>query len=634
MAHKALTQGGSRHGTASGNSRSTRPAALGRRLFLLLALALLLAGCGGEAPRETEPAQPQGYYRPDTALESGTGGGVRVYPLEDLPATGMRAWGEDLLILSGNTRTTLTLLRGQTLYPAAQTELDCVLEPEDPSLVLLNDGLSYYDSRAGETVVLDRELTPTRRIQSPEGLSGSPILSRDGNRLYYCTAEAVMVWDFGTGIRRQIRQSALPGQTLAGLFREDELLWLTAGEGADRRNILLRTDTGAAEYTRNGQLTLAFGEAGYYADYPTGATRAMAFGDGTQTQALTPRDLWARCVFLPRSHAAVTVTQGQTLTLDYYDLATGRRCSSLTLPGQEAPAAAVSAGAEAVYVLARSDDWNAMTIYRWQVLGENALAVADQTCYTGPFYTAQAPDYEGLERCRNQAARISRRFGLEVLVWEDAMAVQPWDYDFQAEYLVPVLEQELASLEQRLENYPKTVLEQTASHFAGVKICLVRRLTGSAEAGSLDVATGIQFFEEDYAYIALAVGPTSEKGLYHELYHVMQTHLLTHSTVLDQWEDLNPPGFFYDYDYVANAERYGGVFLEEENRAFVDTYSMSYPKEDQARILENAMTAGNADLFQTPVMAKKLQTLCQSIRQAYGLEDDPETYLWEQYLSP
>lgn len=40
----------------------------------------------------------------------------------------------------------------------------------------------------------------------------------------------------------------------------------------------------------------------------------------------------------------------------------------------------------------------------------------------------------------------------------------------------------------------------------------------------------------------------------------METHILGNSIALDQWAKLNPVGFEYDYDYLANAQRDGSEF--------------------------------------------------------------------------
>ena len=132
--------------------------------------------------------------------------------------------------------------------------------------------------------------------------------------------------------------------------------------------------------------------------------------------------------------------------------------------------------------------------------------------------------------------------------------------------------------------------------------------------------------------MAIALGVPSEQALYHELFHVIETRILSESKAFDQWNDLNPAGFCYDYDYTANAQRDSGVYLFEDHRFFVDTYSMSFPKEDRARIMEYAMLPGMEDLFHSEGMQKKLKTLCHGIRDAYNLETYEAPLLWEQYL--
>ena len=378
-------------------------------------------------------------------------------------------------------------------------------------------------------------------------------------------------------------------------------------------------------------MTLSTEGSRYYASFPTGSVQALLFGSGEASpHALTPADLTASCVFLEIPNAAITYFHPDSgeLQLDYYDLSSGQRRSTLTLETAQSPTAIEDTIDGRIYLLIYDDVQDCHTILRWDVRRD----LQDSVKYTGTYYTASAPDYSGLARCRDYAARIGSQYGIEVLVWEDATAVQPWDYDFETEYLVPVLQQELEQLEQRLAQYPVSVLEDTASHFTSLKICIVRQLTGTAESGSLDTATGLQFFDGTDAYVVLAAGEYAEHALYHELFHVMETHIFNESIAFDQWNALNPSGFEYDYDYQANAQRDAGVYLRGENKAFIDTYSMSFPKEDRARIMEYAMLPGNQELFRSEILQNKLLTLCQGIREAYGLKKSEEVFVWEQYL--
>lgn len=619
-----------------------------KHLTALLLVGLLLCGCASEAsassatipatqsPTTASPTQPVGLYDAVSALETAYRGALRAYPLTFPDVYGMRAMGDGLLIFSGTETTTLTLLSGETLYVAASLPLDFFLSTADPSLQIGNGELSYYDPLTCQSVVLDASLKAVTHIAAPEDLMGSPILSADRNTLYYCTSNAIRAWDLETGIRRCVKEITYPEQAVTGLYSSDMVLKCSVWDSGQERTLLLSTETGRLLYERDGDMSLCTHDGRYYVSFPTGMVQALLFGEEeVAPQALTPAVLTASGIFLEEQNAAVTIctpSDGE-VQLDYYVLETGLRRSTLSLQSKYRPTAVEDTADGGLYILIYDGDYGCDTIYRWDVSDGSALLVNDTGDYTGEYYTALEPDLSGIARCQAYAAQIGSKYGIEVLIWEDAVAVQPWDYNFEVEYLVPVIQQELELLDQRLAQYPEGVLTATASHFTSLKLCLVRQLTGSAESGSLDTATGLQFLDGTDAYIVLAAGAFSEQALYHELFHVMETHILNESIAFDQWDTLNPSGFAYDYDYRTNAQRDSGVYLEGENRAFVDTYSMSFPKEDRARIMEYAMLSGNEALFQSPIMQAKLLTLCQGIREAYGLKKSEDTFLWEQYLS-
>ena len=613
----------------------------------LILLCLLLAGCSGNAeetafPTQTEAvpvaaAPPAGLYDPESPLQARYDGALRAYPLHIPGVDGMKAMGSDLLVFSDtDVSTVITRLSGEELYIAATVQLDFPLALGDPSLHVTDTGLSFYDPVNRQTVVLDPSLREIMHIPAPEGLEGTPLLSDSRDTLYYCTETGIYARDLETGISRVIKEAWFASQSVTGLHLNDSVLQCRVSDDeGNAKTLLLSTQTGELLYDGIEELTMSSCGSSYYLSFFTGCTRAMLFGQaGEAPRALTPAELSAKGYFLESFADAVTACESSDseIRLDYYDLGTGCRSCSLTLPSAELPLSVVKAADGWVYVLCFNDDYGCETVYRWDT-DSPEFAVSDATVYTGPYYTVLEPDYHGLVWCQSYAKSIGERYGLEVLVWEDAMAVQPWDYDFEIEYLVPVLKRELDWLDERLANFPEGVLEASASHFSSLKICLVRKITGSAESGSLDRADGVQFLNGTDAYIVLAAGESSEKALYHELYHVMETHILGNSVALDQWAKLNPVGFEYDYDYIANARRDGSEYLQPDTRSFVDTYSMSFPKEDRARILEYAMTEGNEALFAASPLQYKLKMLCQGIREAYGLRKSPENYLWEQYLN-
>ena len=605
-------------------------------LCLLLA-CLLLCGCTArELPEEIPPETAQTIpaetaaeplYVPGHPLEQSAPGALRVYPL-DTPARRILAAEQGILLLSGEETTDLTLLTGEDLTPSASISLPFLLSEEDPSLRVNPDTISCFDPIRQETVVLSGSLKEISRIPVPDGTIGSPILSGDRNTLFYFTATALRAWDLETGIRRCVKEMDFLLQELTGLHQSDSIVQCRVSKGEQERTLFLAVDTGRTVEETSGGAELYIQGDSYFALVPEGAVGLPLFGTiSGEPRLLTPEDIYGELFYLENQNRVVSVSPGGKLNC--YDLTTGLRTSTLALKGVTVRSV-IPWEENAVCLLLRDGDGNDL-LCRWE-LGADACRIGDGRVYTGPRYTAEAPDTAALAECHAQAVQIGEKYGIRVLVGEDPISVMPWDYVFETEYLAPVLRRELSDLDARLSDYPQAIFDGIRERFFSLTICIVREICGSAESGSVAAANGVQFFQGSDAYIAIAAGQYSQRALYHELYHVMETRLLTDSAAFNRWEDLNPAGFTYDLDYTANAHRDGSEYLQPETRSFMDTYSMSFPKEDRARILERAMEQGNEALFASPAMQAKLSCLCQAIREAYGLKKSPETFRWEQYL--
>lgn len=608
-----------------------------------LALCLLLAGCSQKtAPAETEaPPEttaitaptdaPRGLYDPESALEETTQGALRVYPLRFSTISDMRAFGEDLLIFSaGEEAAAITCLSGDALHVTASTVVDCPLDTDGPSLQIWEDTLAYYDPGRRETVVLDRQLKEVGRMELPEDLQGSPLLCADRNTVYYCTADALRAWNLETGLHRVVKQMNYEHQTVSGLHVNDTILQCGVVEDGREKTLLLSAQDGRLLYEGSGSMTLSTMADRFFAALPAGGLETLVFGRGeAETHILSPRDLDAYACYLPEKNGVVTAApqENNTLRLDYYDLETGSRVSSLTLSGSALPMAVEATASGQLYLLRLDESYDCEVIYRWDVTGA-AVAAGDATSYAGPFYTAAAPDRVGLAACQLRASEIGEKYGLEILLWQDALACQPQDCRFREEYLVPVLEQELTLLDERLSRIPPEVLSQCREHFTSLRLCLVRSLDAGSGEASEDVS-GIQFFRDTDAYVAVAVGREAEEALYRGLYQVMDTHFMSKSVVLYRWEECNPQGFAYD---MGDKSQRSGAYLEEKSRAFVDEESMAYAREDRARVFSRAMLSGQEELFQSPILQAKLTLLCEAIRNSCGLRKSPEVFPWEQYL--
>lgn len=614
-----------------------------RFIPLLLLFALLLCGCSAEEipadtatePPTTEaaPAQPAGTYDPFSALEEETCGAVKVYPLHMENVRGIYPIGEYVLVFSGgDNETTITQLAGDTLFPEVSFTAQEFLTMED--IAFHGDSLSYFSASLGNvTTVVGIPLRMVHSIEAPEDLLGTPMLSQDQATLYYCTAESVRALDLTSGISRMLKEISCKDMSIAGLYLQDTVVQVQlVDEYGLWRSLYLSTEDGRILWDDSGELVLRCSDTSYFATYYGGSYPMQLFGTPEGNAAeLMPLHPESSCFYLPGSNAVVTAAYtGGTQDLDYYDLASGLRIGTVSFPVDHSIHSIMEGRNGRVFFIRYDESYGCDVLYSWDPV---KTLTGDTAIYTAAHYTAEAPDYAALEECERYAQSLTEKFGVDIRIYKDAAAIEPTDYNLVPEHNAIVLQRELELLDKHLRNYPEGFLPTLAEHFGGIRICIVGRLEGSAETGSLDEAAGIQFWDGQTACIALAAYMDTEYALYHELCHLIDSVVLTQSNAYDRWDTLNPKDFVYDYDYVINAGRDGSKYLQSGSENFIDTYSMSFPKEDRARIMEYAMTEGNARFFQSRAMQKKLLTLCEGIRDAFGLKKSPEVFLWEQYLT-
>lgn len=618
-----------------------------KRLILpLVLLMVLLCGCNTQpqqeqtqpsgATQEEDPTEPGGSYLPESEMELATNGAVRAYPLSIPNVYAIARMGDNVVAFSGQESTTLTRLSGENLYVTASAQVGFLIRPEDPSVQISDKGITYYDQEANQIVVLDGVLSETGRIDLPEDIQGAPVLSTDRKHVYYCTADGMRCLTLETGISQLLKQMAYPQQQVVGLLMENTVVHcLVTYEDGRQQSIFLSAATGQTLVDGAATWQVSGYESSYFAVIPGGVMCDYVFGfaDG-DPQTIVPVDYTARGAFLADTMGFVSYAMEMdsfACTLDYYDLTTGSRLAQVTLDGCGMPLGIVGRqGWNQIYLLC-DDSANGTVLYRWDL---ELSAVADDQDYSRGYYTLQSPDEDGYAQCQVLADSIYSNYGVRVLFGQSAVEAQPTDYDLVGEHHVPVLLQELGQLEQLLSAYPAGFLKAAAQGTGNgvITICLVRDITASAESGSDEVFQGVQFRHDNNIYVALVAGSVTESNLYHQLYHAIETRLLSNSNECYDWDDLNPKNFVYDYDEEKNAQRDPEKYLGEDDRYFIDVASMNSPSEDRAMIMQYAMMEGNESYFQSPHMQKKLRALCKGIREAFGLENSTEIFLWEQYL--
>lgn len=620
-----------------------------KRLFApVLVLLLALYGCQIQ-PETIEtttepiiaetiaPTEPPGIYEAGSKLERETGGAVHVYVPEQANNTGILLMGTDLVLISGTDSSTLTKFSGENLYISTAAQIGCRILPTDPALQVSENGITYYDHLLNVLIYLDTELNEIKRIPLPETLCGTPALTADQQKLFYCTTNSLRCIDLESGLDRLLKEMHCNARTMIALHSGDTVISCSATDtdGTSQQLYISATDGQLLEQTQDTTTVFTRNDL-YFATHQDGSYQELLTGDAEQGPTLLSLETQIDGLF-PLLETGGIVLYSETTgagRLDHYNLRTGKCTSSLSLSGLD-PCGQFTADENGIiWFLAYGSDYGQNVLCRWD---PNKTPPVAQAVRLSARFTSEDPDEAGLAACRATADALSAKYGVQILIWTDATLFQPWDYTLIPEYQVPVIAQQLETLDEILALYPENFLRKAAetTSCGQIQICLVRDILGNGSAdGTLREAVGLQYWDNNgNACLSLSSG----KGLLaqdacHELFHIIESRVMTLCKAYDDWNKLNPKGFRYDYDYIANLTREDRHWIDGANRAFIDTYSMSYPREDRARIMEYAMMSGNEACFESDTMQKKLRQLCIGIREAFDLKKSPEVFLWEQYL--
>ena len=609
-----------------------------RLVYLLLAL-LLLSGCNRNSSDNTTPSVPEGdlvrpqgsgLYLPGSYIEVQTGGAVKLCPLEKGDYEALVSVGDDLLLVKSGSATELMLLTGENLRVAATRKLNVPLSA-NTDLVQVADGVcAYYDEADKAVVFLNPMLAETSRLKLPRQICGTAYLSPDFSCVYYCTPEGVHALDMKTGVSRLLKAQTGTTQSVTGVLLNGTLLRVQA-QREDGSKFTCMISANSGETVWEGAYLEGLTTAGqcYLMTVDSKSVQELVFGNAGEK----PRNLWQEeAVF-----ASALLPDGKILTcselawgseLALYDMATGYRIADVKLPGIR-NIYSICAGAEGnIWMLGVEESTHRPVICGWDA---EKSSVEDKTDYSEPHYTLSDYDEAGIRDCQTAVSLLEETYGVDILIGEDAVTRKLGGYGFACEYLVQAYERYLPLLEQALEMFPKELytmaIEKTGNGV--LHIGLVREIYGSAQYGTLPESSGVCFLQDGEVYMMLAM----EKDLpYHfcrQLNLTMQSRILSECTAYYDWDALNPKDFRYDNEYIKNLDRTGDTYLKGD-RAFIDTFSMSFATEDRATIFAYACFPGNETCFRSETMQAKLAKLCDGIRQTYMFAD--KDLLWEQYL--
>lgn len=602
-----------------------------RVLLVILALTVGLWGCAfsdtpdstlesTDAPGTTAP-EPTSLYVPGDAVEQQTQGAVKTYALERTGAQKVAMMGDRLVVFLDAGGTELMVID-----PAAGTllhsvTLNCNLRPDTQTVQVTAQGMGYYDQDNHTVVILDTQLRETARVSLPENMIGMPSVSSALDKVYFCTENEIRVLEIKTGISRLLRQQENAWTTLGQLYFDDSVL--SYPDETDQKTVFLDTATGTLLDSADGITWMQTDGENYvllHLDAPVQKNELLFGKRGQQPGKLNIPD--GGVYSLPNVNAVVTTAAEDGLCLDYYILDSGSRTAQVQVGGQKG-VLDVCAGREGnIWLLIWDADIEQNVLYCWNT---TASAVADDTVYAGPWYTAEAPDTAGLAACQAEADAIADKYGVDIRVGSYAVEV-PCDYPMEPEFHVDIFRDQLKTVDAALSKFPEGFWKQVGkvSDSGKIHICLVRSVA--------DDVTGIQFWHEGEAYAAVQMNSFLEYNLYQELYLILDTYVFNNTSALDTWDWQNPKKFSYFESYTYDPAQANEEWLTGENRAFVDDFGMTYPREDRAQFFAAAMAEDNEAVFESETMQIKLRFLGKGIREAFKWKKDERSFPWEQYL--
>ncbi len=593
-----------------------------KRLLIILMVFALLAGCGIQQtpqttePETTEPATtaPAGYYVPHSQIQKQTDGAVYAYALPDGAYTALFFTEQGLLLADASG--CVTALTGEDCVPtaAAQTGVDF---SRKVAYDITESGLAYYNRQDNQIIFLDLELKIQTRFELPITLQKAPVINLSANELYYCQDKQVRAMDMTTGISRLLMSHYYVSAQLVDAYRNSTVLALqVVDRDQNVKTLAIDARTGQILYELRQEHTLYAPDGQYMYQAMDADVRLNIFGiqDGEPVNLNVDNALYSA---FPMWGAVGCNMGSGSAVLDYYDLSTGRRIGAVTLTGLDQIDAVIGDG-HYLWILGSSE--GGPMLYRWDVL---KTPVVDDATYTSKVYTKENPDLEGLALCQEKADALSRTYGIRVCVWQDAVS-QTGSYTAEAEYQVRSVQKMLDQLEVVLTRYPDGFLDSTIRG-GMLRVGLVRSVGGEYNSA--------QFFQDGDAYILLSSQTDISWEFVRNLAYVVDSHVLGNSRDYDDWDQLNPKDFSYTYNYEWESDGEKPIWLQDEERAFIDELGMVNPQEDRTRIFLYAMQPDTQQYFASETMQLKLRTLCEGIREAYGMEAWEESLPWEQYLT-
>lgn len=613
-----------------------------KRLWIVLLAALLLTGCapqalpGTQPPETTLPAETTvpteplpSFYIQNSPMERGTGGAVRQYEMEG-QVTGLSMFDGKLLLCTDNRK--LWMLDSETMAVLRSRELEQELNWDDESLLINERGVAWYDSRTKSYITLDNNLNIAPIFTLDVDMIGQPVISSTMDRIYYATSEGLEVTIPADGTSRRLREEHGTILSLDGLLFEDEILvytrqnalgeaqkcFISVADGSLRDAVALQGQIHTWKNQYSCVMTF---------NYPMGQVTWLLTGDksGNQQRLSAPK-AWEDALLLDNGLAVLQSSSKVGVTLYCYSLSEGALLSSVLLPEQYELFTLACPEGDKIWLC----DGTGSRFFCWDTTATPAKDSPTEFV-PGSWLAAGTPADKSLYQ--PYLDRIGETFGIDLTLEERDNRTPGINYGEYPDLRPTMYNLALTELEKALQALPEGFLKKVGSgaNSRKISITLVDRFdpaVGTIPAsGSADVSGGEIRLE-------LNICPEIKEIFWHELFHVMDVQILNESDGMNHWEELNPEDFTYvsTYSQYYSGELKDSEYLLPGSNYFADAYSMLGPREDRAQVFVYAMMPEQAFRFSSPAMGKKLELICDMIRQRFDIPKDTVPR-WEQYTT-
>ena len=573
-------------------------------------------------PQETQPQETEPLWAPGS-VEDQTQGAVTSVRIEVQGSAGMTFLGENLLLFNSNDNKRLRLLNPETGEELAGTSFATYLHAQRDNLWTIADDMLILCNRQVSSVgFYDMQLNLVKNVRIPSEAEYDVFVSEDGQRLYYATGNQLRVMDLNTEEVKTIytnTQSNGADIFINAILCDGKVACIGYNTVEYRQSYVL-LETGQIRKSLGSEWNNSWGEMYCVRQWNNSYFEKLVGTYGNEPQSLYLKQVEEDFFLMEAQSMALAVTRGENYqwTFDMYDLVEGTNPASIALDlgtYVEIRDAEMDPDGQHIWIQAIENSTGHVLLYKWDT---SLYQTGDTQSYLGKRYTQKDPDDEGLERCRQWANALEETYGVDILLNKEPK--KPADYGFTPLWQVPSIEQSLAVLEKTLAKYPEGFF-RTLGSLSGngkLQIAVVESFDGEHERW-----TDSQYYRSGgNACIMIMLGIHQERLFDRALGQAIEEYLSKDTNLLDNWNACNREGFEYSKDKIDDYTGMGSEFINASDKAS--------RRADIGSIFEYSMMID--DSFGAKVLSDKLRTLCEAIREGFGLQDYADPLPWEQHV--